>query len=330
MFSYLSSKGHSAASQKKKTQQNIYQTTAYAVEISYNNFTSNYKDWDTDMAIMFYTPWCKYCKQLGTSWEQIARISKDNRDLTVGKINCEKTENVDICLKIGVDRYPSVFFLGYGDMHQANQGNPFAKNDRPRLAQYNADLYPEAIYDWINMLAKVSSMQRSWVDFKSVFGGKSRSVIKVEKLQSKISVLENKIVDTSIQLDKFKADELFTQLEDNGDPFPLMATLEPDEKNLPFRVCVGEMSEEYCKYHYEEEPFCLQIEDCRDENMVSGVCRPDKCPFKNPLGCKVASTCLKKSVIEKYKEALNPTKAAPVTAGTGGSGSKLAPAKTRV
>jgi hypothetical protein len=64
--------------------------------------------------------------------------------------------------------------------------------------------------------------------------------------------------------------------------------------------------------------------------LILQVCRPDKCPFKNPLGCKVASTCLKKSVIEKYKEAVNPTKATPVTAGAGGSGSKLAPAKTRV
>lgn len=189
IFSCISSSGTSAVKkQKKQTQAGYPIRVSYAVELTYSNFTTNYKDWDTDMAIMFYVPWCKYCKQLSTSWEQIAAATSTTNDLVVGKFNCEKpAENAEICVQLGVDRYPSVYFMGYGDLHQAPKGNPFAKNIHPRIAQYNADLYPEAIYDWIRMLAQISTSQRYWDDFKAIFTGRSRSSKKVEALKIKVN-----------------------------------------------------------------------------------------------------------------------------------------------
>ena len=55
--------------------------------------------------------------------------------------------------------------------------------------------------------------------------------------------------------------EIFDQLESHGDPFELLSTLEPDEQNLPFRVCVGDLATEYCKYAT-EEAFCFQVPSC--------------------------------------------------------------------
>ena len=231
IFGCLSSQGRSAAQQKKKAAGYYEQQLTYAVEITYANMTANYEDWDKDLAIMFYAPWCKYCKQLALSWEQIAASTTNTKDLVVGKFNCEKpAANNEFCLKVGVDRYPSVFFMGYGDLNQAPAGNPFAPNPHPRIARYNADLYPEAIYDWVRMLAQISTMQRNWDDFKSIFGrGKSRSEKKVEKLKRKVESLESKVVLFSSALEVYKADEIFEQLTDNGDPFPLLAAMEPDE-----------------------------------------------------------------------------------------------------
>lgn len=190
ILSCLCLKGRSAVSQQQKKTASYYeQQLTYAVEISHANMTANYEDWDADMAVMFYAPWCKYCKQLSPSWEQIAASTSTTKNLVVGKFNCEKpAQNKEFCLKVGVDRYPSVFFIGYGNLHQSPAGNPFAANPHPRVARFTADLYPEAIYDWVRMLAQVSAMQRQWADFKSIFTGRSRVAKKVDTLKQKVTV----------------------------------------------------------------------------------------------------------------------------------------------
>lgn len=49
----------------------------------------------------------------------------------------------------------------------------------------------------------------------------------------KVQALEKDVDLYATALAVYKADELFDQLTDNGDPFPLLAALEPDEV-LPF------------------------------------------------------------------------------------------------
>ena len=45
----------------------------------------------------------------------------------------------------------------------------------------------------------------------------------------KVQALEKDVDLYATALAVYKADELFDQLADNGDPFPLLAALEPDE-----------------------------------------------------------------------------------------------------
>jgi thiol-disulfide isomerase/thioredoxin len=271
VFSCLSIKGRSAVNQQQKNTASYYeQQLTYAVEITHANLSANLNEWDADMAVMFYAPWCKYCKQLSPSWEQIAASTAGNKNLVVGKFNCEKpAENNELCLKIGIDRYPSVYFIGYGNLHQVLAGNPFAANPYPRIARYVADLYPQAIFDWVKMCAQISSFQRSWYDFKGIFTGKSRSANKVESLKAKVNrvinfesytrtcllsrrsiecvyvrntflmsanmtlhkviALERGIVLLKNQVELYKSDNLAERSADNGDPFPLLAALKPDE-----------------------------------------------------------------------------------------------------
>ena len=185
IISWLACSVYSVAKAQQLKKVGVYDT--YAIEISLSNFTSNHRDWEKDMAIMFYISSCKYCKQLATSWEQIAAATSTTKDLVVTKFNCDKTkENAEMCSRLNVDRYPSVYFMGYGDLHQSSPGNPFTKNPLPRLARYNADLYPEAIYDWVRMLSQISSSQRFWDDIKSVFTGRTRSVKTIRRLENKV------------------------------------------------------------------------------------------------------------------------------------------------
>jgi len=155
------------------------------------------------------------------------------------------------------------------------------------------------------MLSFISWAQRSWDDFFSIFNGKSRTALKAKKLQDQVHKLENKVSVFGEELERYKADELFDKLDDNGDPFPILNKLEPDEFNLPLRVCVSDMAAEYCKYHYEEK-YCstLTQNQCGTQNLAPKPCRPEKCPFDKNIGCKVVSACMQTDVIEQYKEAL--------------------------
>ena len=61
----------------------------------------------------------------------------------------------------------------------------------------------------------------------------------VSFLFGKVQALEKDVDLYATALAAYKADELFDQLADNGDPFPLLAALEPDEVLL-FLLCYSQ------------------------------------------------------------------------------------------
>lgn len=199
-------------------------------ELGVANLTMNLLDWETDLAIMFYAPWCSYCKQLEPSWGTIASLKEDNRDIVVGKFNCEESlEHTDLCKELNVNRYPSVYFIGYGNFNQGSGGNIFGKGSNPRVVQYTADLYPTAIFDWVNTMTALSALHRRWDDFKGLFTGKSRQARQLGLLRSRVVSAEKKASSSARELERYKANELFDELDNLGDPFVLLSTLPPDK-----------------------------------------------------------------------------------------------------
>lgn len=98
-----------------------------------------------------------------------------------------------------------MYYLGYGNYNQAPpKGFIFGSNDEPRLVRYNADIYPEAIYDWILMLSKMSWIQRKYDDIKTFFSGKKSKTNKLKsisnnnndykKLEREKILLEEKVI----------------------------------------------------------------------------------------------------------------------------------------
>ena len=164
------------------------------------------------------------------SWESIAQLSKPNKNLAVTTFNCELDANLKVCEKLNIEVYPSIAFIGYGNMNQSPlKGFIFGKNKAPRIVRYTADLYPEAIYDWVNFLTFVSKVQRSWTNFMGVFTGKSTSKQQIENYKKKLEEAEDKKDLYAKELVKYMAYEVFDSLENHGDPFPLMNELTPDE-----------------------------------------------------------------------------------------------------
>ena len=202
---------------------------ARAIEISSSNFTANLAQWDVDLAIMFYAPWCKYCKELSSSFDQIADLVKDSQSIVIGKLNCElHSDNSNLCLKLKIDRYPSIYFLGYGNLNPGASTNMHSIAN-PRIVEYMADLYPDAIYDWIRMLHNMGWIYQKWDSLRAIFSGKSLMQSRISSLVHENEVLRDKNQLYSNELDRLKTLELIKKLPDLGDPFPLVNSLEPEE-----------------------------------------------------------------------------------------------------
>lgn len=187
--------------------------------------TTNLEDWDSDLAIMFHAPWCKYCKQLAPSFDQIAALNSNTKDLVVGKFDCEvPATHADVCKLMGIDRYPSVYFIGYGSLHQGPDGALMGRSVSafPRVAKYSADMYPEAILDWITMLTGISRLQRSWSDVTGVLTGESRMGRKVQRLRRSMLKTDARIAQLEEEVAGFEAVKIFDSLTDQGDPFAVI------------------------------------------------------------------------------------------------------------
>lgn len=201
------------------------------LELTMANLTRNFQNWEYDTAIMFYAPWCKYCKQLTPYMEQISIEAKTHKELVIGKFNCEEPKShVSLCQELGVTHYPSIFFVGYGNFNQAQAKNAFAATEYPRLVQYRSQLLPDAIFDWIRMLHGLSWMHRQWDDLLSIFfPSRSRANKQIKALSNEINSLQSKVNTYKSAVEKYKANGIFDGLENKGDPFPLLNELPVEE-----------------------------------------------------------------------------------------------------
>ena len=208
------------------------------IEISELQLKKHIDDWHGDVVVMFYAPWCRYCKQLLPTWHKIAELKAPVTSLQVATFNCEADQNAEVCQRLQVDRYPSIAYLGYGNLNQAPlTGFIFGPSPMPRVARFNSDvIYPEALYDWISFLSFVSTLQRRWDTFFSFLQGKSQISKRLNNMQDQLDDIARKYSVVSKELEKYKALDLFDTLDNHGDPFPLLHSLEPDAVSVHFII----------------------------------------------------------------------------------------------
>lgn len=214
------------------------------LEFNVENITDNLRFWEADLTIMFYAPWCKYCKSLTPSYEQMAQLLA-NEELIIGKVNCEEShEKLTLCHDLGITKYPTLKFIGFGNFNQAPStssgliGSIFSKPEGglTRVVEFTADMYVDSIYDWIRVLHGVSWAQRTlsrvtnlfWGLFSSQWGNR-KAYRTIRSFKEEVGSLKKQQKEMQGELSRFKAIELFNKLENRGDPFPLLHMLEPDK-----------------------------------------------------------------------------------------------------
>lgn len=274
-------------------------------ELSRLQLLSALNHWQEDVAVMFFAPWCQYCKQFSPYWEEIANVLETRKNMKLTRFNCELVieGHGDVCHEFGVENYPSVYFIGYGNFFQSNS---FKQN----VVKYNADIYPDAVLIWLQMLNTISLYQRKWdalVYLLPFATRKSRLVLQQSELIEQNKALNEKLKHNKNVEEMEKSRKMLDKEigVDRGDVFPLLHSLDvKNQKNLPLRMCVADYALEYCRIEdtFEHE-YCSTITKCAQDFMRPEACRPSSCPFNQKRGCTLLSNCLDINVIKLYKAA---------------------------
>lgn len=93
---------------------------------SASNMNSN-----TPSFVMFYAPWCGYCKRAMPDFDNLINQYKNNSKVKVFKVNAD--ENKELAQKEGVNGYPTIRFYPRG----GNGGNPIDYAEDRSLSAMN-------------------------------------------------------------------------------------------------------------------------------------------------------------------------------------------------
>ena len=194
-------------------------------------------------------------RQFTPFWEEMAELLEWRGNIRLTRFNCELSFEghtgvtricfyclahfmfcnviiIDLCQEMGVDSYPSLYFIGYGDFYQSG-------SYRPNVVKFKTDIYPDAILIWLRMLNTISTYQQKWDVFRSLLPFSSHKTLISQQHATVIKEIE----ELQSRLDKMKQVEerekrrkLFDNEVDKGDVFPLLNSINPDDEVLSERI----------------------------------------------------------------------------------------------
>lgn len=220
--------------------------------MSVNEFHNTLNSWKMDVAIMMFAPWCSSCKVMDPYWADFAVAF--NSSISLRKFNCEEDQrSISICEALQIVRYPTILFIGYGGMQQGDSGCLFCRSsERGRMAFFEADMYVDALYDWLTIMSAASLWQRR---FEMIRGAlipwrKTPRMVRNEEvildLEQTNSELRTTINKQRSDMETWKQLDVYDEFPDYGDPFK--TKLQPGGgSTAELRACVAQMIQRFCK-----------------------------------------------------------------------------------
>ena len=69
---------------------------------------------DEHVFVKFFAPWCGHCKRLAPEYEKLSDALASNKQVVIAEIDCDNSDNKDVCGKYGVSGYPTLKFFRRG------------------------------------------------------------------------------------------------------------------------------------------------------------------------------------------------------------------------
>ncbi|CAA6661810.1 unnamed protein product [Spirodela intermedia] len=85
---------------------------AEVITLTSETFSDKVKEKGTVWFVKFCVPWCKFCKNLGNLWEELAKSVEVEDEIEIGQVDCSVDKPV--CTKTDIHSYPTfkVFYDG--------------------------------------------------------------------------------------------------------------------------------------------------------------------------------------------------------------------------
>lgn len=86
----------------------------FAMELVHTNFDAVVKDPSKSVLVMFYAPWCGHCKALKPTYNKLAKVFSNDKDVVIARINADDAANRKIATEYSVSGFPTLYFFPKG------------------------------------------------------------------------------------------------------------------------------------------------------------------------------------------------------------------------
>ncbi|XP_021864057.2 protein disulfide-isomerase 5-1 [Spinacia oleracea] len=93
---------------------------ADVITLTEDTFSDKIKEKDTAWFVKFCVPWCKHCKNLGSTWEDLGKAMEGEDEIEVGQVDCSTSKPV--CAEVDIHSYPTFKLFYNGEEVAKYQG----------------------------------------------------------------------------------------------------------------------------------------------------------------------------------------------------------------
>ena len=157
------------------------------VEVRSTKFTEEVLYHPHVVAVMFYSPYCGYCKSMAPDWEKAAKKMKGVAKFAA--VDCTLRKNEVLCKRYGITGYPTIQMfqpaeLTDTDLQAVRNGSSIPKK-RPERYKYNSQRDSEALISYVKSKIRNYAIPLNPTNFKSFINSSTPKLLLLQNTDSK-------------------------------------------------------------------------------------------------------------------------------------------------